>query len=36
MNEQEMREYLENLNQQIYAIAASFPEEDEKNILQKL
>ena len=34
MNEQEMREYLENLNQQIYAIAASFPEEDEKNILR--
>ena len=34
MNEQEMREYLEKLNQQIYAIAASFPEEDEKNILR--
>jgi len=34
MNEQEMREYLENLNQQIYKIAAGFPEEEEKNILR--
>ena len=33
MNEQEMREYLENLNQQIYKIAAGFPEEEEKSIL---
>ena len=34
MNEQEMREYLENLNQQIYKIAAGFPEEEEKSILR--
>ena len=34
MNEQEMREYLENLNQQIYKIAAEFPEEEEKSILR--
>ena len=34
MNEQEMREYLENLNQQIYKIAAGFPEEEKKSILR--
>ncbi len=34
MNEQEMREYLEKLNQTIYAIAAGFPEEEEKSILR--
>ena len=32
MNEQEMREYIENLNRQIAQIAAGFPEEDAKNI----
>ena len=34
MNEQEMREYLEKLNQQIYKIAAGFPEEEKKSILR--
>ena len=34
MNEQEMREYIENLNRQIAQIAAGFPEEDAKNILR--
>ena len=34
MNEQEMQAYLENLNEQIRQIAASFPEEEEKQILR--
>ena len=34
MTEQEMQDYLENLNQQIRDIAAGFPEEEGKNILR--
>ena len=34
MTELEMQAYLENLNQQIYTIAAGFPAEDEARILK--
>ena len=34
MTEQEMQEYLENLNQQIYKIAGGFPKDEEERILR--